>query len=76
MEFGLFVECNDNKCEGLVPVRDMDDDHYIFDEKNYCLIGRYTKKVYRLGDTVEVMVARADMDKRQLDFVLVENETV
>lgn len=74
MEFGLFVECTDNKCEGLVPVRDMDDDHYIFDEKNYCLIGRHTKKVYRLGDEVEVMVARADMSKRQLDFVLVEED--
>lgn len=70
-EFGLFVECEDNKCEGLVPMRELDDDMYLFDEKNYCLVGRHTKKIYRLGDSVEVMVARADMDKRQLDFVLV-----
>lgn len=73
-DFGFFVECEENKCEGLVPMRDLDDDHYIFDEKNFCLIGRYHKKVYRLGDSVEVMVARTDMDKRQLDFVLVNNE--
>lgn len=73
-DFGLFVECDDNKCEGLVPIRDMDDDHYIFDEKNYALIGRHSKKVYRLGDAVEVLVVRADMDKRQLDFALVEED--
>ncbi len=72
-DFGFFVECDDNKCEGLVAMRDLDDDMYIFDEKNYCIVGRRTKKVYRLGDTVEVMVARTDMEKRQLDFVLVES---
>lgn len=73
-DYGLFVECNDNKCEGLVPIRDLDDDHYIFDESNYSLVGRRTKKVYRLGDTVEVIVARTDMAKRHLDFVLAKPE--
>ena len=73
-EFGMFVEIDENKCEGLVAMRDLEDDHYDFDEKNYRLIGRHHKKVYRLGDTVYVLVARANMDRRQLDFVLTDNE--
>ena len=71
-EFGFFVECEENHCEGMVGVRDLDDDHYEFDEHNYCLRGRRFKKKYRLGDTVYVIVARANMDRRQLDFVLVD----
>lgn len=69
-EWGLYVELNDNKCEGLVPVRDLADDYYDFDEKNYCLVGRKNNIRFRLGDNVKVRVARADVDKRQLDFVL------
>lgn len=75
-EFGLFVEIDENKCEGLVSMRDLEDDHYDYDEKNYCLVGRRHKKTYRLGDPVYVLVARANMDRRQLDFVLTDDEEV
>ncbi len=73
-EFGFFVELTENRCEGLVGMRDLDDDHYDFDEKNYCLRGRRFKKVYRLGDKVQVIVARTNMDRRQLDFLLVDDD--
>ncbi len=71
-EFGFFVELLDNKCEGLVGIRDLEDDHYDFDERNYCLRGRRHKKIYRIGDLVYVLVARTNMDRRQLDFVLTD----
>ena len=73
-EWGLYVEINDNKCEGLVPMRDLADDYYDFDEKNYCLVGRRHNNRYRLGDAVKVQVARAALDKRQLDFVIVDEK--
>ena len=73
-EWGLYVELDDNKCEGLVPVRDLADDYYDYDEKNYCLVGRRNNHRYRLGDTVKVQVARANLDKKQLDFVLVDEK--
>lgn len=72
-EWGLYVELDDNKCEGLVPVRDLADDYYDFDEKNYTLIGRRHSHRYRLGDKVNVQVARAALDKKQLDFVIVDD---
>ena len=70
-EWGLYVELNDNKCEGLVPIRDLDDDYYEFDDKNYCLLGRRTKRIYRLGDVITVKVAQANLERKQLDFALV-----
>ena len=73
-EWGLYVELDENKCEGLVPVRDLADDYYDFDEKNFCLIGRKYHNKYTLGDIVRVQVARADLDKKQLDFALVIDE--
>jgi ribonuclease R len=73
-EWGLFVEINNNKCEGLVPMRDLADDYYDFDEKNYCLVGRRHNNRYRLGDAVKVQVARASLDKKQLDFVIVDEK--
>lgn len=73
-EWGLYVEINDNKCEGLVPMRDLADDYYDFDEKNYCLVGRRHNNRYRLGDAVKVQVARAALDRRQLDFVIVDEK--
>ncbi len=73
-EWGLYVELDDNKCEGLVPVRDLADDYYDFDEKNFCLTGRRHNTRYRLGDPVKVQVARANLDKKQLDFALVDEE--
>ena len=71
-EWGLYVELNENKCEGLVPMRDLDDDFYEFDEKNYCLIGRRSKRQYRLGDPITIRVAQANLERKQLDFQLVE----
>ena len=72
-EWGLYVELDENLCEGLVPVRDLADDYYDFDEKNYMLTGRRHGVKYRLGDNVTVRVARADLQKKQLDFVLVDD---
>lgn len=71
-EWGLYVELNENLCEGLIPMRDLADDYYDFDEKNHCLIGRRHNHRYRLGDSVDIKVARADLEKKQLDFVLVD----
>ena len=71
-EWGIYAEIIENKCEGLVPMRDLDDDYYEFDERNYCLVGRRTRKRYALGDTVKVQVARCNLEKKQLDFALVE----
>ena len=73
-EWGLYVELDENKCEGLVPVRDLADDYYDFDEKNYCLVGRRHNNRYRLGDEVKVQVARCDLERKQLDFVLVDEK--
>lgn len=71
-EWGLYVELEANKCEGLVPMRDLADDYYDFDAKNYCLTGRKNNNRYRLGDPIEVQVARTDILRRQLDFVVVD----
>ncbi|GAB1416641.1 ribonuclease R [Paludibacter sp.] len=71
-EWGVYVELIENKCEGMIPIRDLDDDYYIFDEKNYCLVGRRYNKKYQLGDEITIKVAKANLDKKQLDFVLAE----
>ena len=70
-EWGLYVELNANKCEGMIPIRDLDDDFYEFDEKSYCLIGRRNKRKYTLGDPITVKVARSNLEKKQLDFVVI-----
>ena len=70
-EFGFFVEVNEILVEGLVKVRDLDDDLYIYNESEYALIGKRTGKVYRLGDRVKVRVVRVDEVMREIDFVLV-----
>ena len=69
-EWGLYVELNVNKCEGMIPMRDLDDDYYEFDEKNYCLRGRRKNKTFSLGDAITIKVARANLEKKQLDFAL------
>lgn len=69
-EWGIYVELVENKCEGMIPIRDLDDDYYTFDDKNYCLVGRRYHKRYQLGDELSVKVARANLDKKQLDFTL------
>ncbi len=68
-EWGVYVEINENKCEGMIPIREMDDDFYELDEKNYRLVGRRTKREYRLGQPVSIQVARANLDRKQLDFI-------
>ncbi|GET45635.1 ribonuclease R [Capnocytophaga felis] len=70
-EWGIYVEIVENKCEGLVRTRDIKDDYYIFDEKQYALVGEVTKNVYQLGDEVVVRVKNTDLIKKQLDFELV-----
>ncbi|MDD2256860.1 MAG: S1 RNA-binding domain-containing protein, partial [Bacteroidales bacterium] len=70
-EWGLYVEINENKCEGMIPIRDLDDDYYEFDEKNYNLTGRRNHKRFRLGDPVRIQVARANLERKQLDFTLI-----
>ena len=71
-EWGLYVELNVNKCEGMIPMRDLDDDYYEFDEKNYCLRGRRHNRTYNLGDAITIRVAKANLEKKQLDFELIE----
>ena len=70
-EWGIYVEIISNKCEGMIRLRDMTDDHYIFDQDEYAVIGQRSKKVYQLGDEVYVKVKNADLIKRHLDFVLI-----
>lgn len=70
-EWGIFVEIIENKCEGRVSMRDMKDDQYSFDEDNYRVVGRRTGRVYTLGDKVKIIVKRADLIKKQLDFEFV-----
>jgi ribonuclease R len=70
--FGLFVEITDLLVEGLVRMRDMTDDYYLFDEKHYALRGRSRGRIYRLGDTVRVKVVALDPADRTLDMVLVD----
>lgn len=72
-EWGLYVEIDENKCEGMIPMRDLDDDYYEFDEKNYCLRGRRRNHTYSLGDEVTIRVARANLEKKQLDFELIKS---
>lgn len=71
-EWGLYVEINENKCEGMIPIRELDDDFYEFDEKSYCLKGRRQHKCYQLGQPVTIQVTRANLERKQLDFSLVK----
>ena len=68
--YGIYCEIDENHCEGMVPMRDLDDDYYDFDERNYCLVGRRFHHKYQLGDAVKIQVARANIEKRQLDFTI------
>ena len=72
--FGIYAEIDENHCEGMIPMRDLDDDYYDFDERNYCLIGRRRHHKYQLGDSIRIKVARANLDKRQLDFTIAEDK--
>lgn len=70
-DWGIFVELEVNKCEGMILLRNLKDDQYIFDPENYRIIGNRSKKTYRLGDCVTVKVKNADLEKKHLDFDLV-----
>ena len=71
-EFGLYVEVEENLCEGMVPLHSLQDDYYEFDEQNYCLRGRRKHGLYSIGDKVKVRVVSANLERRQLDFELIE----
>jgi ribonuclease R len=70
--YGIYAEVDENHCEGMIPMHDLDDDYYDFDERNYMLIGRRHHNKYQLGDPIRIKVARANVEKRQLDFTIVE----
>jgi len=70
-EWGMYVEIEENKCEGMVRLRDITDDFYALDEKNYAIIGQRKKKRYQLGDEVQIRVKKVDLAKRQIDFTLI-----
>lgn len=70
-EWGIYIEIIENKCEGMVSLRDLDDDFYVFDEKNYLIYGKHQKKRYRLGDPVRIIVSKINLQKRFLDFKIV-----
>lgn len=69
--YGIYAEIDENHCEGMIFIHDLDDDYYEFDEKNFCLVGRRHHTKYQLGDKIRIKVARANVDKRQLDFLMV-----
>jgi ribonuclease R len=70
-KWGIFVEIVDNKCEGMVRMKDIDDDFYYLDEENYSVIGQRSGNTYRLGDKVKIKIKKADLSKKQLDYILV-----
>ena len=74
--YGIYCEIDENHCEGMVPMRDLDDDYYDFDEKNYCLVGRRRHHKYQLGDPIRIRVAQANLEKRQLDFTIERGEVI
>ncbi len=71
--YGIYCEIDENHCEGMVPMHDLDDDYYDFDERNYCLVGRRHHHKYQLGAPVRIVVAKANVEKKQLDFSLAED---
>lgn len=70
--YGIYAEIDENHCEGLIPMRDLDDDYYDFDERNFCLVGRRRHHKYQLGDAVRIKVAKANMERKLLDFALAD----
>lgn len=71
-EWGLYCEIDENHCEGLVSRRELDDDYYEFDEKSYCLKGKRYHNTYSLGDPIRIIVRRANLERRFIDFGLVK----
>ncbi len=73
-EWGIYVEVDETHCEGMVPIRDLDDDFYEYDERNYLVRGRRSRKAFQLGDPITIQVARANLITKQLDFVVVDDK--
>ncbi|PQJ76785.1 ribonuclease R [Polaribacter glomeratus] len=71
-EWGIYVEISSNKCEGMVRIRDIKSDYYIFDEKQYAIVGQSTKHIYQLGNAVKIRVKNTDLERKHLDFNLIE----
>ena len=70
--YGIYAEIDENHCEGMIPIRDLSDDYYEFDERNFCLVGRRRHNRYQLGDAIRIQVAKANLEKKQLDFTICE----
>ena len=70
--YGIYAEIDENHCEGMIPIRDLSDDYYEFDERNFCLVGRRRHNRYQLGDAIRIQVAKANLEKKQLDFTVCE----
>jgi ribonuclease R len=73
-EWGIYVEILENKCEGMIPIRDLAGDFYEYEEENYCIRGRRTRKKYQLGDPIFIEVVRVNLARKQIDFALVSDE--
>jgi ribonuclease R len=71
-EWGIYVELNANKCEGMIKVSDLEDDFYLLDADNFCIVGQRKKKKFKIGDEITIMIDRVDLIKRQIDFTLVK----
>lgn len=71
--YGIYCEIDENHCEGMVSMFDLDNDYYEFDERNYCLVGRHHHNKYQLGDAVRIQVVKANLEKKQLDFILADD---
>lgn len=74
--YGVYAEIDENHCEGMIPMRDLDDDYYDFDERNFCLVGRRHHHRYQLGDPIHIQVAKANLEKKQLDFTLANDKKI
>jgi ribonuclease R len=75
-EWGIYVEIVENKCEGMIRLRDIDDDFYVLDQANYCIIGQRKKRKYQLGDEVKIKVRKVDLSKKQIDFQLITDSLI
>jgi ribonuclease R len=71
--YGIYAQIDETHCEGMIPIRDLGDDYYDFDEKNYMIIGRRHHTKYQLGDPIRIQVARANLERKQLDFTLADD---
>lgn len=71
-EWGIYAEIVENKCEGMIPLRTLQDDYYEYDDANYCLVGRRHHRKYTIGDPLRIRIVRANLDRKQLDFEIVE----